>query len=234
MSLIIDERGEDKNIPKDEARRIADYRQVLEQDALWLLAACDGGGYNYEMPPGSPRSRGGRLRVLQQHHPGQPARPQGRVDNSNSQYGVLGVWSAAEVGVEIPIAYWGIVENYWRKCQHKDGQWDYGGEERQGKLSMTCAGLASLLVTHDYLDPAIMSGKVARAPFNGAVAQGLTWFEEGDHSVGPQANEGYTLYGVERVGLASGFKHFGRHDWYKELATAPSRPRTPRGTGAAR
>src|SRR4051794_1229477 len=219
LSLIIDEQREDKNIPKEEAKRLAGYRQVLEQDTLWLLAACDGGGYNYEMPPGSPRTREAVYefynRITPDNLPGRKA----RVDNSNSQYGVLGVWSAAEVGVEVPIAYWGIVENYWRKCQHKDGQWDYAGEDRQGKLSMTCAGLASLLVTHDYLDPAIMSGKVARAPFGSAVAQGLTWFEQGDNAVGPQANEGYTLYGVERVGLASGFKHFGRHDWYKELAT---------------
>jgi hypothetical protein len=218
LSLIIDERGDDRSIPKDEAQKIAAYRQVLEGDALWLLSACDGGGYNYDRPKGAPRTPEAIAefynRITPENLPGRKE----RVDNSNSQYGVLGVWSAAEVGFEVPLAYWGIVEHYWRTCQHKDGQWDYGGDERQAKLSMTCAGLASLLVTHDYLDPAIMSGKVARAPFSPAVAQGLTWFEEGDHSVGPQADDGYTLYGVERVGLASGFKHFGTHDWYKELA----------------
>ena len=28
---------------------------------------------------------------------------------------------------------------------------------------------------------------------------------------------GYTLYGIERAGLASGFKRFGQHDWFREL-----------------
>ena len=62
-----------------------------------------------------------------------------------------------------------------------------------------------------------------------AVAQGLTWFEEGDHSVGPQADDGYTLYGVERVGLASGFKFFGKHDWYRELAARVVPTQWPNG-----
>src|SRR4051812_15286097 len=64
------------------------------------------------------------------------------------------------------------------------------------------------------------AGRVGRDPFGPAVARGLAWFEDGEKSVKlPNTNWwGYTLYGVERVGLASGFKHFGKHDWYRELA----------------
>jgi hypothetical protein len=142
-------------------------------------------------------------------------------DNSNSQYGLLGVWSAAEAGIEIPPGYWAVVDGHWTRCQTGDGTWDYGPQRLPDKLAMTCAGLASLLVTHDYLDPAIMSGNVGRQPFTPAEAKGLGWFEQGKNAtdVGPLSNWwGYTLYGVERVGLASGFKNFGTHDWYKELA----------------
>ena len=47
------------------------------------------------------------------------------------------------------------------------------------------------------------------------LARGLQWLEQGDHSLNYGGGwPGYTLYGIERVGLASGFKYFGKHDWY--------------------
>jgi len=138
-------------------------------------------------------------------------------DNSNAQYGLLGVWSGAEVGREVPKSYWEAVSKHWEVAQAADGEWGYRGTGRYGTHSMTCAGLASLFVAHDYLEPARFTGNVGREPFIPAVAKGLKWLETADNSVDLD-HGGYNLYGLERVGLASGFKYFGSHDWYRELA----------------
>jgi hypothetical protein len=142
----------------------------------------------------------------------------GRWDNSNSQYGLLGVWSAAEVGAEINQNYWTAVEQHWTDTQGADGAWDYTNLHgaQGGRISMTLAGVASLFVTHDYLDAPRMGAQVGRDPFSKPLARGLAYLESGDTAV--NVNGGYSLYGLERVGLASGFKYFGDHDWYRELA----------------
>src|SRR5882757_6277188 len=74
-------------------------------------------------------------------------------DNSNSQYGVLGVWSCAEWGIEIPGWYWKDVEKHWVTWQLKDGQWGYKKTDNLGSLAMTAAGIASLFVTADWNEP---------------------------------------------------------------------------------
>jgi hypothetical protein len=144
-------------------------------------------------------------------------------DNSNSQYGLLGVWAAAEVGIEVPDAYFAAVEKHWLGCQLANGQWPYRRELPVGRLAMTAAGIASLYVTHDYLEaPSVAKlGRQATAA-GAALAQGFAWLENGDNAVdmaGPQTVYlGYTLHALSRVGLASGYKYLGAHDWYRELA----------------
>ena len=107
-------------------------------------------------------------------------------------------------------------------CQENDGGWGYGEAARAAPptLSMTCAGPGQ----RDGLPRVPGAGrrindKAGREPFSPAIKKGLGWFEKGDNSINGAAGNGYTLYGVERVGLASGFKFFGQHDWYRELAT---------------
>lgn len=171
-------------------------RGILGMDALALLKGNRLGGYTYML------SQGGSVNSW---------------DNSNSQYGLLGVWSAAEVGFEVPTAYWALVQRHWIQSQCRSGQWAYTGNREDGTHSMTCAGLASSFVTHDYLDIPQYGADVGRDPFTPQIVRGLGWLEQGVNAVtldhGP-----YDLYGLERVGLASGFKYFGRNDWYRILA----------------
>ncbi|MDB5293541.1 MAG: A-macroglobulin complement component [Phycisphaerales bacterium] len=170
-------------------------RNALKADVAWLLTTHDHGAYTYNR-----------------------ARPGGGWDNSNSQYGLLGVWSGAEVEIEIPNGYWQDVEKHWQECENSDGSWSYGRRGGQGILTMTCAGVASLFVCHDWLDAPKFGAVVGRDPFSFPLKKGLEWLERGDHCVNLSGYWGYSLYGIERVGLASGFKFFGTHNWYPELS----------------
>jgi hypothetical protein len=144
-------------------------------------------------------------------------------DNSNSQYGLMGVWAGAEVGIEVPDAYWAAAQQHWLATQLPNAQWPYRKDQPVGRLAMTAAGIASLLVTHDYLEAPSVA-KVGRqpSPATDALAKALAWLEKGANSVdvgGPRTVYlGYTLHALSRVGLASGYKYFGDHDWYRELS----------------
>lgn len=179
-------------------------RAAIKGDLEWLLKAGKDGAYTYDKI--DPRMARLGMNIW---------------DNSCSQYGLLGVWSAAEAGLEVPLTYWKQVEDHWTKNQFPDGEWGYGpAGSGGGRQSMTAAGIASLFVTHDWLAAPRFGGEVGRDPFSPALLHGLDWFERSNHSVDMSSADwwGYSLYGVERVGLASGFKYFGTHDWYRELA----------------
>ncbi|MGC8559371.1 MAG: DUF4159 domain-containing protein [Phycisphaerae bacterium] len=130
-----------------------------------------------------------------------------RWDNSNTQYGVLGVWCAEAGGyIYPPISYWRMAEKHWRKCQNPDGGWCYqsGGASTR---SMTAAGLATLYITDQYLHPEVLN---VLKP-NSAVKRGLAWLSKHIRTRGNL----YYLYGLERVGLASGLRYIGGYNWYR-------------------
>ncbi|MDB5297092.1 MAG: hypothetical protein JWO31_3075, partial [Phycisphaerales bacterium] len=159
-------------------------------------------------------------------------------DNSNSQYGLLGVWAGAEAGADTPGGYWKVVYDYWAGSQFPNGKWDYlaqpprdvagsirspivgnlGGRGPSGSLSMTLAGAASVLVASEYAE-ADGGFRVGRAPYPPPLRSALGWLEKDDNAVDLRAAWwGYTVYGVERVGLQSGLKYLGKHDWFRVLA----------------
>ncbi len=158
-------------------------------------------------------------------------------DNSNSQYGLLGVWAGAEVGVEVPAAYWRAVQQHWVSCQFPDGAFPYRAGDKDKSLAMACAGVSSLMVTHDYLEAGAAASAVGRVPYSRPIISGLTWLDKGNTCVdvtSPLTHYiGYDMYGVSRAGLASGFKYFGGHDWFLELAEKAVASQRPNGSWGA-
>ena len=185
--------------------RSSKYRRKLIADVAYLVNGLDErGAYDY-----IPRGR-------------RPSGATGRYDNSNSQLAVLGVWAGARSGVEVRERYWSDVEKHWLDDQQRDGGWCY---QQKGTSygSMSVAGLASLFICFDVLrrnDFGDCKGNASNPP----IEKGLAWLDE---HFSPVANPRkgashyyYYLYGVERVGLASGYKYFGKKDWYKLGAKA--------------
>jgi len=204
------------NRPEDHA--------ALQADVDYLVSASTDGSFTYGKPrrleesgiSSPPReSRGGRNGAASGFDAGSPV-----YDNSNSQYGLLGVWSGAEAGCIVSSHFWEEVQDHWTTTQMPEGQWGYDRLASEPRLSMTFAGVASLLVTNDYLGAMQHGNDVGRPPYDSALQKGLDWLATGDNCL-PTMHEmyrGYTLYGLERVGLASGYKYFGNHEWYPELA----------------
>jgi len=163
---------------------------------------------------------------------------EGRFDFSNTQLAILALREAALAGAEIPDVVWKRAQTLYFKLQQQDGSWNYGdpgntgiGADKPGYGSMTAAGLASIYITMDNLD--LSSGcpcrggvsNKAKGDFERRMDMALKWHEE---NFKPDANpkcpngEGswkyYWLYAVERVGIAAGYKYFGKRNWYKEGA----------------
>ena len=139
-------------------------------------------------------------------------------DHSNTQYGVLGVWEAAKRDVPVPDAYWKRVEKHFLDFQNADGGWAYRTGDSYG--SMVAAGLTLLFITQDYLHSGEYRqvGRAARHPLQERINMGLDWFGRNFRPDVNPPGRGWTyyyLYGVERVGLASGYKFFNEMDWYR-------------------
>jgi hypothetical protein len=149
-----------------------------------------------------------------------PNTPPDEYDHSISQFGVLGLWAGVQSGAEVPAGVWNVMDQAWRAHQSASGGWPYiinskaNPDEARDTLSMTCAGVASLLIISDYKD---QDSDIAQDDPN--VDAGLKWI--GDHfaslyqgGIREAITRYYTLYGIERIGVAGGYKFFGDVDWF--------------------
>jgi hypothetical protein len=144
---------------------------------------------------------------------------QERSDHSVSQIAVLGMWACEQSGQQVPTAYWQMVDEAWKKAQKPDGGWPYDENSHypEPTATMTLAGVATLYITQDYLFGANRWTTCNGGIHNPSIDRGLEWIDRNIDAIvtGKVPNAGYALYGLERVGVASGRKFFGTTDWYR-------------------
>lgn len=213
-------------------------REALNRDVQWLINAAHEGAYDYDdyyLTPTPPARPGDKPPVVPDPPAPRPGvHPPGIFDpdNSNSQYGLFGVWTAAESGVAVPQSYWDSVERYWTNGQAPNGMWGYKPGMTQGMTyTMTMAGLTALSVTRDYL-PSGTGGLSAgsRDAAGEALAKAMKWFTTGDNAIKVSGDWGYAHYGLQRAALATGMMYAGGHDLYRELAAKIISEQTPAGS----
>ena len=178
--------------------RLPKHKKILEADVRRIMrSTIDGSfGYNTDGSPG----RGG--------------------DNSTTQFGLLAMWVAGLADVKIPNRTWQLCMEHWMRTQSPQGGWDYRGTGKGNKPTMTAAGIASMYVCVDNLMAATFVTKRAAAdafPELMTIKKGIdrldSTFKSWDEKFG-----NYHMYGIERVGLACGYKYFNGIDWYKHGA----------------
>ncbi len=146
-------------------------------------------------------------------------------DNSNSQYALLGLGAASEVGVPVKPEVWVLARTYWEGCQKIDGSWAYTPDSTASTASMTCAGISSLLITglKRFQGQESLQGELihncGKGGANPSLQRGIDWlanhFQVGQNYGNGQQWKLYYLYGLERAGRLGGLRFFGQHDWYR-------------------
>ncbi len=146
-------------------------------------------------------------------------------DNSNTQYALLGLHAASEVGVPVKQSVWELSRLYWERSQKRDGSWAYTPDSNIPTASMTCAGISSLIISglRRFQGGEFLQGETIQDCGSGGVnrslQRGIDWlashFQVGQNFGAGTQWKFYYLYGLERAGRLAGIRFFGQHDWYR-------------------
>jgi RNA polymerase sigma factor (sigma-70 family) len=148
-------------------------------------------------------------------------------DNSNTQYALLGLHAASEVGVPVKQTVWDLSRGYWERSQKRDGSWSYTPDSNVPTASMTCAGISSsaaVRAKHErdcageiYQDGAVQNCGAGGPDF--VLQRGTDWLAnhfrvDENFGAGKQWTF-YYLYVLERAGRLTGNRFFGKFDWFR-------------------
>ena len=156
----------------------------------------------------------------------------GKGELSNTQMALLALYEGSKVLKELPTDVWKKALDRYLKTQKPDGGWNYGSRSsvhvnKPTYGSMTAAGVASLFIIRDKLYRGTgcpcRGGKSPRKGLevDAAIQRGTEWLKNNfavDANPGRGGWNAFWSFSCERVGLASGIKYFGTHNWYAEMA----------------
>ncbi|MEZ6086722.1 MAG: DUF4159 domain-containing protein [Pirellulaceae bacterium] len=155
---------------------------------------------------------------------------QGNGDPSNTQFALLALGAAEERGIPVSPEVFQIAEDYWIRRQQRTGGWSYSsvGQGSPASGSMTCAGIASLVITRGRTGKSqsrIEKGMIRCCGVDedekDPIEAGLNWLSNNflvSANPGVRVHGLYYLYALERVGRLTGQRLIGGHDWYREGA----------------
>lgn len=230
------------DVPADEATRV---RTLIEHRAELKTVP---GPTPPTRPPVAPEIVD-RLRRLEQRRTPQDAG--GSVDNSNTQFALLGLWVGRRHGIPTDAAL-KRAELYFRATQD-GGRWPYRPREQILEMpANTCSGLLGLAIGAGIVREAQLrttperkdaKPPVLRNPLKDPLVQLAMTYVGGE--VGQAAAAGlnadanmfrglYFLWSVERVGMIYSVPVMGGVDWYQFGATAILRAQMPDGSWMAR
>jgi hypothetical protein len=167
----------------------------------------------------------------------------GAIDNSNSQYALLGLHEALAAGAISDATTLAnvresmkVMRDFYVTTQTKEravGEEEIGGwgyrRDNKPSMTMTTAGLCNLLITgmdmhlgKQVLKPDGSADNCGKYDENEPVARALRWIGRYHPNRYTETNVAalsqapfYCLYGLERAGRLTGQRYFGGHDWYR-------------------
>ncbi len=190
--------------PKQHARLIGQYATMLALSQIPSGASKGMWSYNLLTPQWMiDRQLVPQGRVVKDPHRTGPP------DNSNTQFGVLGLVFAQASGFQVPREIWVRLAEHYLANQNADGGWGYY-EKTDTTLNMTIASTVSLAICEEMLrDP--NHRQCLPPPRNAAVDRGMQWIAK-NAKFDRMGTYGY--YALERLGILMGRSEIGGVDWF--------------------
>jgi hypothetical protein len=205
------------------------YHDTIKLCATWLIAAQnEDGGWRYQSAGDYAKRMAAARKAWEKRVKQNPrlgriqrrwTRSKQTSDHSCTQFGLLGLRAAHDIGLDVPQETWKKAEKYLVDTQGKDGGWSYTSPSRSYG-SMTAASLGGLYICGMKLHQ--RSRVCGEYEQNERIAKGLNWlaknFTVTENPGRGKSYVGYYLYAMERCCAFSARRKIGKHDWYAEGA----------------
>ncbi len=148
------------------------------------------------------------------------------MDNSNTQFALLGMRASQNAGIPVPEAAWAKSLNHWHADQLKDGGWPYRrapDDPNQGHTrSMSAAGMYCTLVAKATLRRKAPETLLGDEPIKKVVGLFTKQYPIPDakreRPGGHVHSIYYDLYSLERAMMLAKMDKLGARDWYHDGA----------------